>query len=109
MKVVQQGLWPPNDWILNQCDESKVFNRLKSQNLKQMMNIIDILSHAPKLRVIRTDIQQEISSLRLEGWGGDDSLHWLFMEWYMSNVFHTLDLVVNELVQQDLSPTNILY
>jgi hypothetical protein len=32
-----------NEWALNHLDELKVFNSLRSQNPKQMMNIVDFL------------------------------------------------------------------
>jgi hypothetical protein len=43
-----------NEWILNQSYGFKVFNNLKPQNPKQVMNIVDALSYAPKLKVMRT-------------------------------------------------------
>jgi hypothetical protein len=43
-----------NEWTLNQSDEFKVFNSLKPQNLKEIMNTIDALSYAPKLKVMRS-------------------------------------------------------
>jgi hypothetical protein len=43
-----------NEWAFNQSNEFKVFNSLKHQNPKQMMNIVDTLFHAPKLKVMKT-------------------------------------------------------
>jgi hypothetical protein len=69
------------------------FNSLKPQNLKQKMNIIDTLSHASKLKkmmIHRHSTKNQFSTIqnscgRLEGWGGDDSLHWMFMGWHVSS------------------------
>jgi hypothetical protein len=44
-----------NEWTFNQLDGFKqVFNCVKPQNSKQMMDTIDSLSHAPKSKVIKS-------------------------------------------------------